>query len=145
METEIAFKKWSDFVRRSEIDKTPTTNRFIARFKLASRFKGIDAEDFTKETLQGYSALMVVFLSYTAFEALIEAVNENQLRSDKKLSVDFKIEKYAHPMDDFDLQERIRENEKLLNILIDYTDVKIGNSTQIERLMSFYLGDGGLQ
>ena len=51
METEIAFKKWADFVRRSGIDKTPTTNRFIARLRLASRFKGIDAEDFTKETL----------------------------------------------------------------------------------------------
>lgn len=144
MATKTVFKRWSDFLREQNISDTPTTNRFIARYKLATKFIGIDAVDISIRTLQGYSALMNVFLSYTAFETLIEGISENQSRKEDDLAVDIFVEKYAHPMDDDDLEKRIRANGKLLQMLINYADVPHGRPLQMERLMSFYLGDGGL-
>ncbi len=135
------FKRWSDIIKKNNICKTPTTNRFIARYKFAKKFTHIEANGFSKKTLRGYSALMSVFFAYTAFEALVEAVAENKLRDDNIFSVEFHIDKHNHPFNDIDIAERILSNEKLLQILIDYADVSQANSLQIEKLMSFYLGE----
>lgn len=141
MTHQTPFKRWSDFLKRNSINQTPTTNRFIARFKLALKFKSIDAEGYTDKTLSGYSALLSVFLAYTAFEAFLEALSENSSRSDHCLDVEFSVDKHNHPFNDLHVAERIWSNEKLHQILIDYADVSTRSSFQMESLMSFYLGD----
>lgn len=141
--TDSAFKRWSDFLRNQNIEGTPTTNRFIARFRLASNFKGIDAEGYSDTTLRGYNSLMSVFLAHTAFDSFLEAINENTAREDNKLLVDFSVDKHNHPFHDLQLAEDIRSNESLMKILIDYTDVSQRTSIQMETLMSFYGGVNG--
>ena len=135
-----AFKRWSDLLQQQQISNTPTTNRFIARFILASRFDGIQARGYTEKTLRGYNSLMSVFFSYTAFEAFIEALAENARRIDSKLSVTFSVSKFNHALENCELAADIWENKKLLQILLDYAEFNIKRDTsQIERLMAFYL------
>lgn len=135
-----AFKRWTDLLQKQKISNTPTTNRFIARFRLASKFDGVKVRGYTEKTLRGYNSLLSVFFSYTAFEAFIEALAENARRKDNKLSVAFSVNKFTHALDKRELAADIWENEKLLQILLDYAEFNIQrDTTQIERLMAFYL------
>lgn len=138
--TDSAFKRWSDFLRNQNIEGTPTTNRFIARFRLASNFKGINADGYSDTTLRGYNSLMSVFLAHTAFDSFVDSITENKARKDEKLLVDFAVDKHNHPFEDLQLAEDIRSNESLMKILIDYTDVSERTSIQMETIMSFYGG-----
>lgn len=138
--TDSAFKRWSDFLRNQNIEGTPTTNRFIARFRLASKFKGINADGYSDTTLRGYNSLMSVFLAHTAFDSFVDSIAENKARKDEKLLVDFAVDKHNHPFEDLQLAEDIRSNESLMKILIDYTDVSERTSIQMETIMSFYGG-----
>ena len=137
--TDSAFKRWSDFLGNEEIEDTPTTNRFIARFRLASKFTGINADGYSEKTLRAYNSLMSVFLSHTAFESFTEAIAENERREDKKLLLNFKVDLHNHPFEDLQLAEDIRSNEKLMKIIINYADIS-RTTVQMEALMSFYGG-----
>ncbi|AMA09846.1 hypothetical protein [Picosynechococcus sp. PCC 73109] len=65
-------KNIPDYINLSEI------NRFAARYRLASGFKGLDVEGFRQEsTVNGYSATFKVFLAYTALEQLHKATRSN--------------------------------------------------------------------
>ena len=139
--TDSAFKRWSDFLRNEEIEDTPTTNRFIARFRLASKFTGINADGYSEKTLRAYNSLMSVFLSHTAFESLVDSITENEARDDQKLRLNFEVDLHNHPFDDLQIAEDIRSNEKLMRILIEYAKVTERNSIQMEALMSFYIGE----
>ena len=139
--TDSAFKRWSDFLRNEEIEDTPTTNRFIARFRLASTFTGINADGYSEKTLRAYNSLMSVFLSHTAFESLVDSITENEARDDQKLRLNFEVDLHNHPFDDLQIAEDIRSNEKLMRILIEYAKVTERNSIQMEALMSFYIGE----
>ncbi|HQR86490.1 MAG: hypothetical protein B7Y59_03935 [Burkholderiales bacterium 35-55-47] len=142
MKKQTAFKRWADFVKdeKTTINRAPSSFRFIARFRLASKFDGVKADGYGEKTLRGYDALLKVFLAYTAFESLIEAIDENRAIGNKHLAVDFSIDKHNHSFDDFSISRKIWNNEKLLQILIDYADVSQRTSVQMEALMSFYLG-----
>lgn len=48
-------------------------NRFAARFRLANAYRGIMLEDYSEPTVQGYSALFHLFLTWTAFEQYLKA------------------------------------------------------------------------
>lgn len=137
--TDSAFKRWADFLDKEKIDSTPTTNRFIARFRLASNFTGINADGYSEKTLRAYNSLMSVFFSHTAFDSFTEAIAENERREDKKLLLNFKVDLHNHPFEDLQLAEDIRSNEKLMNIIINYADVS-RTTVQMEALMSFYGG-----
>ncbi len=140
MNKKSAFKRWADFVKKNEIHGVPSTFRFIARYRLATKFIGISADGYREKTLLGYDALMKVFLAYTAYESFYEAVAENKSISNEHIKVDFKFDKHNHPFDDFQIATKIWKNKKLLQILIDYADVSERSSIQMEALMSFYLG-----
>lgn len=141
--TDSAFKRWSDFLGNEKIEDTPTTNRFIARFRLASKFTGINADGYSEKTLRAYNSLMSVFLSHTAFESLVDSIAENEAREDQKLLLNFQVDLHNYPFDDLQIAEDIRSNEKLMQILVDYAKVTGSNSIQMEALMSFYLGEIG--
>jgi hypothetical protein len=42
--------------------------RWSTRYKLARNFRGLDVDDFTKQTLEGYNAFLQVFLTHSALE-----------------------------------------------------------------------------
>ncbi|MEI7606703.1 MAG: hypothetical protein WCJ64_04900 [Rhodospirillaceae bacterium] len=54
-------------------------NRFKARYDLARRFSGIEATQYSPETLRGYSSGIRVMLAYSASEQLAHALGENVL------------------------------------------------------------------
>ena len=141
--TASAFKRWFDFLRNENIEGTPTTNRFIARFRLASKFTGINADGYSDTTLRAYNSLMSVFLSHTAFESLVDSITENEAREDQKLRLNFEVDLHNHPFDDLQLAEDLRSNDKLMNILVNYARVTERDSVQMEALMSFYVGEIG--
>lgn len=49
-------------------------NRFQSRYRLAKSFQGVTLDTYTNTTVAGYSALFRVFLSWTAFEKLLEVL-----------------------------------------------------------------------
>ncbi len=48
--------------------KNGDVSRFAARFRVAKSFEGIALEGYTQETVNGYNALLRVFLVWSAFE-----------------------------------------------------------------------------
>jgi hypothetical protein len=139
-------KRWSDFLRTREIENTPTTNRFIARLNLSRRFKGINADGFSEATLRGYSAMLSVFLAYSAFESLANSIKENEYLASTQLDVEFEISKHRHVFSNVKLENELRKNTELLEMLFEYADVDAsrGNTQRIERLMLFYMGRSDL-
>ena len=49
-------------------------NYFRSRYRMAKSFQGMTLETYQPETVEGYSALMKTFLSYSAFEAYLGCV-----------------------------------------------------------------------
>lgn len=46
-------------------------NRLSARYRLAKSFEGINLKEYNKTTADGYSSILRVFLTYSAFEQLL--------------------------------------------------------------------------
>ena len=55
-------------------------NRFAARYRLARAFNGIDADGYAKDTMDAYSAVLKVFLAYSALEQFHKAVKPTKPR-----------------------------------------------------------------
>jgi hypothetical protein len=146
MSKKTTIKRWSVFLKTRKIAKTPTTNRFIARLNLSKKFKGINADGFSVETLRGYSALLSVFLAYSAFECFASSIKENEYLASTKLTVDFKINKYRHVFSNVKLENELRKNTDLIEMLFEYADVDVErkDTQRIERLMLFYMGNSDL-
>ena len=53
-------------------------NRFGARYRLASAFKGLNLGGYSDTTAQGYDALTRVTLAWSAFEALLKATGRTR-------------------------------------------------------------------
>ena len=65
------------FVDVKKIDGTLT--RANARYRLAKSFNGISLEDYSENSIEGYSALMRVFLVYSAYESYLKLItNESK-------------------------------------------------------------------
>ncbi|MEB3225223.1 MAG: hypothetical protein VKJ86_05400 [Synechococcus sp.] len=94
-------KNIPDYINLSEI------NRFAARYRLASGFKGLDVEDFRQElTVNGYSATFKVFLAYTALEQLHKATKTENQKFNNRFEE-------AQPV----LASKLRETPKILIFL----------------------------
>jgi hypothetical protein len=74
---------WKDFCdfRRDKVSIDPELssklNRFRARHRLATKFSGIQADGISEQALRGYAAGIKLMLSYSAAEALGNALGEN--------------------------------------------------------------------
>lgn len=76
---------WKQFCEWNKNNKIPAyislpeINRFAARYRLASGFRGLNVEGFYQEsTVSAYSATFKAFLAYTALEQLHKATDSNQ-------------------------------------------------------------------
>ena len=63
-----------DFVDIKKIDGTLT--RTNARYRLAKSFNGILLKDYSDDSIEGYAALMRVFLVYSAFESYLKLITK---------------------------------------------------------------------
>ncbi len=54
-------------------------NRFRARFLLASRFRGVVADHYDQNRLDGYSAGIGLLLAYSAAEGLVNALGQRRI------------------------------------------------------------------
>lgn len=75
------WKVWCDWVRvhrGSDPDRFPIAiiNRANARYGLATRFKGITLEGFSKTTTAGYESALRLMLCYSAAEAVFKALGQ---------------------------------------------------------------------
>lgn len=52
--------------------------RFGARYRVAKAFRGLTLDGFNKGTVAGYSAMMGVFLAWSAFERYLALISKNQ-------------------------------------------------------------------
>ena len=88
------WKKWTDFVRAQSINDSsqsfnPKLNRANARFAMAVGFCGLNLEGFTEKSRLGYEAVLRLLLTYTAAEALADALGERVTQwriNDEKLA-----------------------------------------------------------
>lgn len=102
-------------------------NRFAYRYRLASDFKGIEAPNVGR-TLVGYNIILQLFLSYTAYEALVRAAWKLRIRELRDHSNNSVID---HPL----------ANALRLNVqLKDYLLKQKHNDETRERINAFYLG-----
>ncbi len=62
--------------------KTGDINRFAGRVRLAKNFRGINLEGYSQETISGYNAFFLVFLTHSALERFNE-INSFGLDLDK--------------------------------------------------------------
>lgn len=56
--------------------KIGDVSRFAARFRVAKSFKGIVLDGYTIDTINGYNALLRVFLVWSAFERFMDLLRE---------------------------------------------------------------------
>ena len=76
------WKVWCDWVRTHR-DTDPLRypiakiNRANARYGVATRFKGITLEGFSKTTTAGYESALRLMLCYSAAEAIFKALGQN--------------------------------------------------------------------
>lgn len=131
-----AFKNWGRFLREKKISNTPTLNRFVARYKLSRKYRGIDAS-IGEKTLRGYSKIFHVFLAHSAFDSLNHGVAELASREDSPMSVDIQIDLHNYPMIDDVLAKDIRKIKNMDVILLEYAD----NEKRIARLKAFFEHD----
>jgi hypothetical protein len=100
-------------------------NRFAARYRAAKLFDGIQhTPNATEEWRRGFSALLNVFLAYTAAESLLTGYRLYKMPFEISLTDD-------------SLAEELRGNKKLIKLLIAETGkVKIGKKLK-EHLQKF--------
>jgi hypothetical protein len=74
--------QWSECVRegRAPADigltcQQSALNRFSARYRVAHAFEGITMRGFSPATVDGYSALFRLFLTWSAFEQYLKALH----------------------------------------------------------------------
>jgi hypothetical protein len=98
-------------------------NKFSYRYRLARSFTGLTAPNVGR-TLAGYSVITKVFLSYTAYEAILNAAIRLRVSSVSSFSMNMVFDK--------DLAKRIRNNDKLRNYLLSYPhDHGLANKVQL--------------
>lgn len=127
------FRKWSKFLKESEMENTPTINRFQARYQFSRKYKGINA-DLKKDTLNGYSKIFHVFLAHSAFDALVKGADELAKREKSPIVVDLKMDKNNHLMINDEIANELRKVKGMGEILTAYAD----NEIRIARLKAFY-------
>ena len=108
-------------------------NRFAARFRLAQSYQGMNLDGYPEQSIEAYSSLLGVFLSYSAIEQLYKALGNpgkdiveewaiDEPEIAKKLRRFTKILTFLHAQVNPKLKQRIDEfrqqENKNHNILI---------------------------
>lgn len=117
-----AVKRWSSFHRTnigpiSENDYA-TINRFIARYRLAKSFRGLELEGYSQRTVDGYNGIFHVHLAFSAFECLLNGIKSSgfDMQWDKN--------EHNHQFNDEKLANLVRSNQQLLDLLVENLDAK---------------------
>lgn len=98
--------------------------RFVFRYRLAKSFEGMSAEGIGR-TLEGYNAVVKLFLTYTAYEQL--------LRASVGLNVFGMFSIDRNTIFDARLADRLRKNGKLIDFLVEHST----DGTLLSKLISF--------
>lgn len=113
--------------RTQRTDALQAINRFVYRYRLAASFEGMNAPDVGK-TLLGYDVLTKLFLSYTAYEALLRVTKILRVRGVKAPAYNVVCDK--------SLAKRLRANDKLREFLLSYPN----ESLLANKLHHFFRG-----
>lgn len=122
---------YDEYVELAKLSKRltalPLLNRFVFRYRLAEDFEGLVAPNVGR-TLEGYNVITKIFLSYTAYEAIVRASRNLRLHSIYSHELNTRFEP--------NLAIKIRENQKLKDFLLSYQhDVALKN-----KLLLFFNG-----
>ena len=91
-------------------------NRFMYRYRMAKAFQTIVAPDVEKRTVDGYACGMKLFMAYSAYDE-IRAAERILLKQDWN---------ETHKYTDKELAMKIRNNEKMQELLTETTAVEEG-------------------
>lgn len=117
-----AAKRWSSFHRtnigHSSENEYATINRFIARYRLAKSFRGLELEGYNQRTVNGYNGIFHVHLAFSAFECLLNGIKSSgfDMQWDKN--------EHNHQFNDEKLANLVRCNQPLLDLLVANLDAK---------------------
>lgn len=104
------FKKPLNLRRHNENKKHLI--RFVYRYRLANSFSGIVADD-VGSSLKGYNTILKVFLTYTAYEQLLNSANGLHVFGLLSIDKNYILNKK--------LAGKLRENKELINFLIEHS------------------------
>jgi hypothetical protein len=118
------WKKWSQAIEDNRVMASPGLNRYAARYRAARLFLAVNVEpeQVSEEWSRGFSALLKVFLAYTAMESLARSLPgryEDNIKGFSKESVK--------------LAQQIRKNRTLLDFLF----TEISNAKLKPKLKAF--------
>jgi hypothetical protein len=118
------WKKWCEAVKAGNVESSPELNRFAARYRAANLFDGIQLKPRASDDLRrGYSALLKVFLAYTAAESLRDGLRASHRSS-------FRINLISSP-----LAKSLRRNSKLLALLEEEVEKYNKNKKKVPPLL----------
>ena len=104
------FNKPLDLRRHNENKKQLI--RFVYRYRLANSFSGIVADDIGN-TIKGYNTILKLFLTYTAYEQLLNAAKGLHVFGLLSVDKNFILNKQ--------LAEKLRNNKELVSFLIEHS------------------------
>jgi len=107
-------KKLSAEVKKENSGMLNLLNRFQYRYRMAKAFETIVAVDVEKRTVDGYACGMNLFMAYSAYDEIRTA--------EKKLeNLEYSL---THKHRDEELARKIRENEKMKELLLQTLTVE---------------------
>lgn len=121
----VAYKEFMNTkdLRKHKENKKQLT-RYVFRYRLAKAFNGLKADCIGK-TLDGYNAVMKVFLAYTAYEQLHRGAVGLHIFDLRRVE--------EQQIIDSTIASKLRENELLIDFLVEHTS----DSTLLGKLIGF--------
>ena len=104
------FKKPLNLLKHNENKKQLI--RFVYRYRLANSFSGIVADDIGN-SIKGYNAILKVFLTYTAYEQLLNSAKGLHVFGLLSIDKNYILNKK--------LADKIRENKELISFLVEHS------------------------
>jgi hypothetical protein len=104
---------WSKLVKSNIYGlETVSINRFVARYRLAKSFKGMEFEGYKDVTVSAYNIIFQLFLSFSAMDILFKGIEQN------KGVVKFNKTIYSIKIEDESLLKKLKSNKTFINFLI---------------------------
>lgn len=63
-------------IEQGSLKRSRMISLFYARFAFADAFESVNVRDFGDKTVRGYSALIKLQLAYSAFETLLDVIDD---------------------------------------------------------------------
>lgn len=104
------FKKPLNLLRHNENKKQLI--RFVYRYRLAKSFSGMIADDIGN-SIKGYNTILKLFLTYTAYEQLLNSANGLHVFQLLSVNKNFIL--------NTQLADKLRNNKELINFLIEHS------------------------